>query len=116
MSAMRDQTLLNDKFRNSVKLVFQSVGLAPIVSENDPQGTFVSTLSQSIAPGTIRKEFFETDAISGAKNLLDVRVGLMLDVEMRDSDLQDLGVIDVIDLEDSDSNLNIEPIFNQLLI
>ena len=72
--------------------MFHSVGLAPIVSENDPQGTF-----------------FETNAISGTENILDVREiqtvgGLMLDVEMRDSDLQDLEVTDVIELEDSDSN------------
>jgi hypothetical protein len=108
MYAMREQSLLNDKFRNSVKRVFQSVGLAPIVSENDPQGTFVTYRGES-TPGTIRKEFFETNAISGAENLLDVREiqtvgGLMLDVEMRDSDLQDLDVTDVIELEDSDSN------------
>jgi hypothetical protein len=58
MYAMREQSLLNDKFRNSVKRVFQSVGLAPIVSENDPQGTFVTYRGES-TPGTIRKEFFE---------------------------------------------------------
>jgi hypothetical protein len=101
MYAMRDQSLLNDKFRNSVKWVFQSVGLAP-------QRKFVTYRGES-TPGTIRKEFFETNAISGAENLLDVREiqtvgGLMLDVEMRDSDLQDLEVKDVIELEDSDSN------------
>ena len=106
MYEMRNQSLLNEKFRNSVKRVFQSVGLAPIVSENNPQGTFVTYRGES-TPGTIRKDFFITDAITVAENLLDVREiqtvgGLMLDVEMRDSGTQDQEVTDVIDLEDSD--------------
>jgi hypothetical protein len=38
MYQMRDKSLFNDKFRHSVKRVFQSVGLAPIFSESDHQG------------------------------------------------------------------------------
>ena len=61
MFEMRERSLLHERFRESVKRVFQSVGLAPITTESDPIGTFV-TYRDPNTPGTIRRSHFGVTA------------------------------------------------------
>ena len=42
MFDLREEYLLNDKFQLSVQRVFQSVGLCPLVTPNDPVGFFAT--------------------------------------------------------------------------
>jgi hypothetical protein len=69
MYEMRERSLLHERFRESVKRFFQSVGLAPITTESDPIGTFV-TYRDSNTPGTIRRSHFGSDGISATEDIL----------------------------------------------
>jgi hypothetical protein len=66
MDAVRDRSLLNDKFHLSVQRVFVSVGLAPIVSDSTviPKEHLSPTEGGHSTPGTIRKEFLQIDDVN----------------------------------------------------
>jgi hypothetical protein len=68
-------------------LVFQSVGLSPIITETDEIGTFL-TYRGPTTPGTFLRY---TDSVCAAQEILNARetqtiVGLLLQMEMRAED------------------------------
>lgn len=80
----RIESLISDSFKSSVKRVFQSVGLSPIVTPSDSEGVVV-TYQGVKTPGTIRKETFRINEDEDTWEKEDSQTvgGISMDVNMR---------------------------------
>ena len=80
---MRERSLLNDSFKLSLSRVFQSVGLAPIVSSTDPVGTYALYRGPH-TPSKLQKRFGlqEDEALWEERDKNSIG-GIVLGVEMR---------------------------------
>ena len=83
MFEMREQSLLNDSFKHSLSRVFQSVGLAPIVSSTDPVGTYALYRGPH-TPSSLQKRFGlkEDEALWEERDPNSIG-GIMLGVDLR---------------------------------